>query len=127
MKPMRMMPMLLTLLLLGCALPAGVPKAKQGPAPAPIPETATDTPKRVPPAPAAATADEVIGTKIRRQFDILDPQAFGTVRIQVADGLVTLTGSVPDLRTAWRAISAAGAVAGVKKVNNELLVNLPSR
>jgi len=126
MKPMRMMPMIL-MLLLGCALPAGVPKAKQEQLP-PTMTAPTPAVRAEPvPTPETSTDDEVIGTKIRRQFDILDPQALGTVRIQVADGVVTLTGSVPDLRTAWRAISAAGAVAGVKKVNNELLGNLPSR
>lgn len=114
--------------LLGCALPPLAPDARPSAAPA-RPASAAPAPVAAGPGATArsetSAADQEIRAKILRSFDILDPAGLSGVRVEVINGVVTLTGVAPDLRTAWRAASAASAVAGVKKVHNELLVNQP--
>jgi osmotically-inducible protein OsmY len=96
--------MLAAVLVLGCAQPQPQPQ---------------------PPVTDAQSSDQQIGGQIRRALDLADPQGTGNIAIEVAAGVVTLRGAVQDIRTAWRAVAAAQSVAGVKQVNNRLLVNSP--
>jgi hypothetical protein len=51
---------------------------------------------------------------------IADDQLAGTVRVASDDGLVTLTGTVPDMRAKDRAAEIVGNVDGVDQVINNL-------
>jgi osmotically-inducible protein OsmY len=72
--------------------------------------------------PDDARSDSDIGAEIRRRFDA-DPIAMAAVVIVVDGGHVTLRGSVPNLRSAWRAEAVVRAVPGVNNLTNELVVS----
>lgn len=110
MKTLRIVATLIAVLALGLLFGCAQP---QPPAPTKVP--AAETP----------TADQTMSRQIRRALDLADPQNAGKIVVEVAEGVVTLRGTASDLRAAWRAVAAAQSVAGVKKVNNNLLVNAP--
>ena len=72
-------------------------------------------------------SDESIGFDVRQHIDLAGPSELAGVIIQVEDGIVTLTGSAPNLQASWRAEGAARAVLGVKKVINRILLTTPGQ
>ena len=72
---------------------------------------------------AAATVetshnDEAIGFEIRRRFELIGAGDTAGIVVQVADGVVTLSGVAPTLAAAWRAEGVARAVKDVQGVVN---------
>ena len=72
-----------------------------------------------------ARPDEVIGREVRQRLNAENSADFVSVVVVASGGEVTLRGSVPSVMAAWRAEAAARAVAGVKRVRNELFVRAP--
>ena len=75
-----------------------------------------------PVAPMEEISDETIGAEIRRRFELMGAAAMVSVVIEVNERVVTLRGVAPDRAAAWRAEAAARSVAGVKEVQNQIIV-----
>ena len=69
--------------------------------------------------------DEVIGREARQRLNAENAADLVSVMLVVNGGEVTLRGSVPSVMAAWRAEAAVRAVAGVRRVRNELFVRAP--
>ena len=66
--------------------------------------------------------DEWTTTRIQSDYFLDDEVKKGRVQVQVSDGVVTLTGSVPSAQARERAESTARNTPGVKEVRNQLAV-----
>ena len=67
-------------------------------------------------------SDEMIGTDVRRQLDLVGAAETSGVIVEVNDGVVTLRGVAPNVAAAWRAQAAARSVKSVKQVINQILI-----
>ncbi len=74
---------------------------------------------------AVATDDATILATLKAKFAKAPSMKDATVEIAVKDGVVTLTGKAPTGRQKGTATRMAKAVAGVKSVENKLVVTNP--
>jgi osmotically-inducible protein OsmY len=109
--------------LIGCADDRPVDRTAQPPSPPA--QTATETVR----APEMSEADRTLAQQVEtalRQNSALAPAA-ENVQVSVRNGEVTLRGSVNNAQEKVNLGSAAGQVAGVSKVNNQIEVSSASR
>jgi osmotically-inducible protein OsmY len=91
----------------------------------PTPPATTPPVSRPPVGTEGARADESISSELRRRL-LAEGNELGSVVVNVQAGVVRLSGSVPTVRAAYRAVAAARATAGVVSVENNLLITASS-
>jgi serine/threonine-protein kinase len=101
--------------------PAALPAAE---APAALPPAAVERPSAG--APAAAESDAHIQNEIQRLLVSSSQLRSQPIVVEVANGIVTLSGSVPDAVSSQLAESFASSVRGVRRVFNTLRVPPPA-
>jgi hypothetical protein len=67
-------------------------------------------------------SDAALTTKIKSKIGLDDTVASGDVHVSTSNGVVTLTGTVPDARQRQRAVQLARETKGVKSVADKLQV-----
>ena len=70
----------------------------------------------------AAVSDDVIYDMVRRRLASDQIVKGGALKVDVKDGVVTLSGMVDENKQKERATKVTKKVAGVKSVNNELQI-----
>jgi hypothetical protein len=66
--------------------------------------------------------DQALATDIQAKLYANDVTRAAGVKVAVADGVVTLSGDVPNADVALQAMNVANATAGIKSVNNQMKV-----
>jgi osmotically-inducible protein OsmY len=73
--------------------------------------------------PSRKLADETMAMEIEKALSRRPGLSSGMIEVTVQEGVVTLSGSVPDLRLAAAAYESALFAAGVKDIKNEIIVS----
>lgn len=73
-----------------------------------------------------AVSDTWITTKVKADLLATSDVPGSDIKVDTKDGVVTLTGSVKSQAEADKAVSVAGLIKGVKRVDSQLAVSAPT-